>query len=100
MKLDILAFGAHPDDVEISAGGTLLKYISEGKKVGIVDLTKGELGTRGSAELRTEEAKKARKEALARMKREVLETGGAMKEAHLKREEDIGMILPALGEYY
>ena len=59
MKLDILAFGAHPDDVEISAGGTLLKYISEGKKVGIVDLTKGELGTRGSAELRTEEAKKA-----------------------------------------
>lgn len=49
---------------------------------------------------RMEEAKKARKEALARMKREVLETGGAMKEAHLKREEDIGMILPALGEYY
>ena len=59
MKLDILAFGAHPDDVEISAGGTLLKYISEGKKIGIVDLTKGELGTRGSAELRMEEAKKA-----------------------------------------
>ena len=47
MKLDILAFGAHPDDVEISSGGTILKYISEGKKIGIIDLTKGELGTRG-----------------------------------------------------
>ena len=59
MKLDILAFAAHPDDVEISSGGTLLKYISEGKKIGVVDLTKGELGTRGSAELRMSEAKKA-----------------------------------------
>ena len=59
MKLDILAFGARPDDVEISSGGTILKYISEGKKIGIIDLTKGELGTRGSAELRMEEAKKA-----------------------------------------
>lgn len=49
---------------------------------------------------RLEEAKKARKEALARMKREVLETGGAMKEAHLKREEDTGMITPAIGDYY
>jgi hypothetical protein len=47
-----------------------------------------------------DEAKKARKEALARMKREVLETGGAMKEAHLKREEDTGMIIPAVGDYY
>jgi Uncharacterized proteins, LmbE homologs len=60
MKLDILAFGAHPDDVEISSGGTILKYISEGKKIGIIDLTKGELGTRGSAELRMEEAKKSK----------------------------------------
>ncbi len=48
MKLDILAFGAHPDDVEISAGATLLKYAREGKKIGIIDLTEGELGTRGS----------------------------------------------------
>ena len=59
MKLDILAFGAHPDDVEISMGGTLLHYISEGKKVGIVDLTEGELGTRGSVESRYEEAEEA-----------------------------------------
>ena len=59
MKLDILAFGAHPDDVELSCSGTLLHHIGLGKKVGVVDLTKGELGTRGSAEIRSEEAKKA-----------------------------------------
>lgn len=61
MKLDILAFGAHPDDVEISMGGTLLRYISEGKKVGIVDLTEGELGTRGTVESRYAEAEAASK---------------------------------------
>lgn len=59
MKLDILAFGAHPDDVELSCSGTIAKEISLGKKVGIVDLTRGELGTRGSAEIRDAEAKKA-----------------------------------------
>jgi len=57
MKLDILAFGAHPDDVELGCGATLAKEISLGKKVGIVDLTRGELGTRGSAEIRDQEAK-------------------------------------------
>jgi len=56
MKLDILAFAAHPDDVELAASGTLLKHIALGKKVGIIDLTEGELGTRGSAELRKIEA--------------------------------------------
>lgn len=56
MKLDILAFAAHPDDVEISAAGTLLKYISEGKSVGIIDLTEGELGTRGTVQTRYDEA--------------------------------------------
>ncbi|EAQ41396.1 bacillithiol biosynthesis deacetylase BshB1 [Polaribacter sp. MED152] len=59
MKLDILAFGAHPDDVELGCGATLAKEISLGKKVGIVDLTRGELGTRGSAELRDKEAQKS-----------------------------------------
>jgi N-acetylglucosamine malate deacetylase 1 len=59
MKLDILAFGAHPDDVELGCGGTIAKEISLGKKVGIIDLTRGELGTRGSAEIRDSEAKKA-----------------------------------------
>jgi bacillithiol biosynthesis deacetylase BshB1 len=56
MKLDILVFGAHPDDVELSCGATIAKEISLGKKIGIVDLTRGELGTRGSAELRDQEA--------------------------------------------
>jgi bacillithiol biosynthesis deacetylase BshB1 len=59
MKLDILAFGAHPDDVELGCGATIAKEISLGKKVGIVDLTRGELGTRGSADLRDLEAEKA-----------------------------------------
>ncbi len=56
MKLDILAIGVHPDDVELSCVGTLLHYIDQGKKVGLLDLTKGELGTRGNAQLRTQEA--------------------------------------------
>jgi len=59
MKLDILAFGAHPDDIELSCGGTLIVEKMKGKKVGIVDLTQGELGTRGSAETRKQEAKNA-----------------------------------------
>ncbi len=71
MKLDILAFGAHPDDVELGCGATLAKEISLGKKVGIIDLTQGELGTRGSAELRLKEAIKA-KDILGAMVRENL----------------------------
>ena len=59
MKLDILVFGAHPDDAELGAGGTIAKAIAEGKKVGIIDLTRGELGTRGSAEIRDQEASAA-----------------------------------------
>lgn len=59
MKLDILAFGAHPDDVELGCGATIAKEIAAGKKVGIVDLTRGELGTRGSAEIRDKEAARA-----------------------------------------
>lgn len=61
MQVDVLAFGAHPDDVEISAGGTVASMIASGKKVAIVDLTAGELGTRGSAELRAQEAAAAGK---------------------------------------
>ena len=59
MKLDILAFGAHPDDVELGCGATIAKEISLGKKVGIIDLTQGELGTRGSVEIRYNEAAEA-----------------------------------------
>jgi bacillithiol biosynthesis deacetylase BshB1 len=56
MKIDILAIGVHPDDVELSCCGTLLRHIDQGKTVGLLDLTRGELGTRGNAELREEEA--------------------------------------------
>lgn len=56
MKVDILAIGAHPDDVELSCSGTLLRHISQGKTVGLLDMTRGELGSRGSADLRDVEA--------------------------------------------
>ena len=59
MKLDILAIGVHPDDVELSCSGTLINEIKRGKKVGIVDLTEGELGTRGSVETRYQESAQA-----------------------------------------
>jgi bacillithiol biosynthesis deacetylase BshB1 len=61
MKLDILAIGAHPDDVELSCAGTLLKHMALGKTAGILDLTAGELGSRGTPELRKQEADKAAK---------------------------------------
>ena len=56
IRLDALAIGAHPDDVELSCGGTLLKLVSLGYKVGVLDMARGELGTRGSAEIRAQEA--------------------------------------------
>lgn len=56
---DIIAFGAHPDDVELGCGGTIAKVVKEGKRVGVVDLTQGELGTRGSVSIRYQEAEKA-----------------------------------------
>jgi bacillithiol biosynthesis deacetylase BshB1 len=61
MKIDLLAFGAHPDDVELSAGGALLVHKKLNHTIGIIDLTHGELGTRGTAEIRDEEAKNAAK---------------------------------------
>jgi bacillithiol biosynthesis deacetylase BshB1 len=61
MKLHILAIGAHPDDVELGCGATIAKEIAAEKKVGILDLTRGELGTRGSAEIRDKEAAEAAK---------------------------------------
>ncbi len=72
MKLDILAFGAHPDDVELSAGATIAKEVALGRKVGVIDLTRGELGTRGTAEVRDMEADKA-KQILGLTVRENLE---------------------------
>lgn len=59
MKVDILAFAAHPDDIEICCAATICKHIDSGKKVAVVDLTRGELGTRGTAETRLEESAKS-----------------------------------------
>lgn len=86
MKVDILAFGAHPDDVELGCGGTIAKMISEGKTVAIVDLTRGELGTRGTEETRKKEAAKAA-EILKISARENLE----MKDGFLQNSEDYQM---------
>ncbi len=61
MKVDILAIGVHPDDIELACVGTLLKHIAMGKKVGLLDLTQGELGTRGSGPLRLKEAEASAK---------------------------------------
>lgn len=58
-KLDVLAIGAHPDDIELACGGTVIKLVRQGKRVGILDLTEGELGTRGSREIRAREAQEA-----------------------------------------
>lgn len=59
MKLDVLVFGAHPDDAELGAGATIAKEVARGKKVGVIDLTRGELGTRGTPEIRDREASRA-----------------------------------------
>jgi N-acetylglucosamine malate deacetylase 1 len=61
MKLDVLAIGVHPDDVELGCSGTLIKEVKRGKKTGVIDLTQGELGTRGTIETRFQEAKEAAK---------------------------------------
>ncbi len=59
MKLDILVFAAHPDDAELGCGGTIIQQVEAGKKVGIIDLTQGELGTRGDVDTREKESQKA-----------------------------------------
>ncbi|MBT8236561.1 MAG: bacillithiol biosynthesis deacetylase BshB1 [Bacteroidia bacterium] len=61
MKLDILVFASHPDDAELGAGATIAKCVAQGKKVGIIDLTRGELGTRGTVEIREKESEAASK---------------------------------------
>lgn len=83
MKLDILAFGAHPDDVELGAGALLAKQTSLGSKVGIIDLTRGELGTRGTVEDRNAEAAEAAK-ILGLLVRENLD----LKDGFLKNDSE------------
>lgn len=86
MKVDILAIGAHPDDVELGCGGTIIKLISEGKKIAVIDLTQGELGTRGTAETRKQEAENAAK-ILGISARENLK----MKDGFLQNSEEYQM---------
>jgi bacillithiol biosynthesis deacetylase BshB1 len=88
MKLDILAFGAHPDDVEISVGGTLISEVKQGKKVGLVDLTRGEMGTRGTVEIRNEEAKEAQR-IMGAVVRENLEITDAFLETNALNLEKV-----------
>src|SRR5690606_8587742 len=72
MKIDLMVITVHPDDAELGAGGTIAKYVKQGKKVGLVDLTRGELGSRGTAQTRSEESKHA-SEILGVLFRENLE---------------------------
>ena len=88
-KLDILAIGAHPDDVELGCSGTLFYHLAKGLKVGIADLTKGELGTRGSAIIRESEAKKA-KEIFGISVRENLNLGDGFFE--INRENELKIV--------
>ena len=87
MKLDILAFGVHPDDVELSCAGVLLVEKNNGKKTGIVDLTRGELGTRGTAETRAAEAADAAKILGVEMRENLEMADGFLQnnEAHLRK---------------
>lgn len=95
MKLDILAIGVHPDDVELGCSGTLINEIRNGKKVGIIDLTQGELGTRGTVETRYAEAAKAA-EILGIHVRENLK----MRDGFFKNDEEhLLLLITALRKY-
>ena len=95
MKLDILAFGAHPDDVELGVGGVLAKHASMGHKTGIIDLTLGEMGTRGTPEIRLAEAHKAA-EILGCVIRENL----ALRDGFIRNtEENQELVIKAIRKY-
>jgi bacillithiol biosynthesis deacetylase BshB1 len=95
MKADVLAFGAHPDDVEISAGGTVARLVAEGRTVVVADLTRGELGSRGSGDLRLIEAAKAG-EILGLAARENLEMADGF---FTHSEENIRKIIHIIRKY-
>jgi N-acetylglucosamine malate deacetylase 1 len=95
MKLDVLVFAAHPDDAELGCGGTIASLVAAGKKVGIVDLTEGELGTRGTAETRKEEANNSAK-ILGLSARENLALGDGFFEIN---EESISSLIKMIRKY-
>jgi len=94
-KIDILAIGVHPDDIELSCSGTLLAHIAMGKTVGILDLTKGELGTRGTVKSRKEEAEEARKLMGAQFRDNVGLKDGLFQYS----EENIMKLVPYIRKY-
>jgi bacillithiol biosynthesis deacetylase BshB1 len=95
IQLDILAIGVHPDDVELSASGTLLRHIAQGKKVGLLDLTRGELGTRGNAKLRTIEAQNAAQKMGALVREQLDLADGFFQHS----EANLLKIIPILRKY-
>jgi N-acetylglucosamine malate deacetylase 1 len=95
MKLDILAIGVHPDDIELSCSGTLLHQISLGYKVGLLDLTRGELGSRGSAEIRDAEAADAQRIMGALVRENVRMADGFF----THNEENLRKIISVLRKY-
>ncbi len=95
MKVDILAFGVHPDDVELGCSGTLIAAVQEGKKVAVVDLTRGELGTRGNAATRKTEAENAAK-VMGVQARENLEMADGFFE---NNETNLKKVITAIRKY-
>lgn len=95
LKLDVLGFGAHPDDVEISCGGSIAKLVQGGKSVGLIDLTMGELGTRGSGPLRLIEASAAA-EILGVKHRENLQLGDGFFE---ENQENLLKVIEMIRKY-
>ncbi len=95
MKLDILAIGVHPDDVELSASGTILRHIAMGQKVGLLDLTRGELGTRGNADIRDQEAADAAKVLGVSVRHNV----GLKDGFFVQNEASIRAIIPFIRQY-
>jgi N-acetylglucosamine malate deacetylase 1 len=91
MKLDLLAIGPHPDDVELTSGGTLLKMAQEGYRTGILDLTQGETGTRGTPELRLREAARAGKILRIRMRQNL-----GLPDARLENHEEYKKAIAAI----
>jgi bacillithiol biosynthesis deacetylase BshB1 len=91
MKLDLLAIGPHPDDVELTSGGTLLKMAQEGYRTGILDLTQGETGTRGTPETRLREAARAAKILRVRVRRNL-----GLPDARLETHEEYKKAIAAI----
>lgn len=95
MKVDILAFGVHPDDVELGCSGTIISCIVQGKKAAVVDLTRGELGTRGSADIRDAEAALAAKAMGIHARENLCMADGFFQ----NNEENIKKVITAIRKY-